>query len=195
VAKTSILVSLTYDSDKRFQTFENLIPYFEPQRYQNFIIDAFHIRIREKDAAKIHADDFKVVFSLVFPKRNTPLFFHLLVQRIRMLPPYHGISDLKLYLKRLKKIDNESGKLYIFLKVCINLFHKRPNMESVYKVIELVGTSPKSFEEAAKNAVETAAKSLEDIRIAEVAEFDMKVEGGMVVSYRAKVKISFKYKE
>jgi hypothetical protein len=68
-------------------------------------------------------------------------------------------------------------------------------MDSVYKVIELVGTSPKSFEEAAKNAVETAAKSLEDIRIAEVAEFDMKVEGGMVVSYRAKVKISFKYKE
>ncbi len=68
-------------------------------------------------------------------------------------------------------------------------------MESVYKVIELVGTSPNSFEEAAKNAVETAAKSLQDIRIAEVTEFDMKVEGGKVVSYRAKVKISFKYKE
>lgn len=68
-------------------------------------------------------------------------------------------------------------------------------MDSVYKVIELVGTSTKSFEEAAKNAVETAAKSLEDIRIAEVAEFDMKVEGGKVVSYRAKVKISFKYKD
>jgi flavin-binding protein dodecin len=68
-------------------------------------------------------------------------------------------------------------------------------MDSVYKVIELVGTSPKSFEEAAKNAVETAANSLEDIRIAEVAEFDMKVEAGKVVSYRAKVKISFKYKE
>jgi flavin-binding protein dodecin len=68
-------------------------------------------------------------------------------------------------------------------------------MESVYKVIELVGTSPKSFEDAARNAVETAAKSLEDIRIAEVAEFDMKVEEGKVVSYRAKVKISFKYKD
>ncbi len=68
-------------------------------------------------------------------------------------------------------------------------------MESVYKVIELVGTSPNSFEEAAKNAVETAAKSLQDIRIAEVAEFDMKVEDGKVVSYRAKVKISFKYKD
>ena len=68
-------------------------------------------------------------------------------------------------------------------------------MESVYKVIELVGTSPNSFEEAARNAVETAAKSLQDIRIAEVTEFDMKVEDGKVVSYRAKVKISFKYKE
>lgn len=68
-------------------------------------------------------------------------------------------------------------------------------MESVYKVIELVGTSPKSFEDAARNAVETAAKSLQDIRIAEVAEFDMKVEDGKVVAYRAKVKISFKYKD
>lgn len=68
-------------------------------------------------------------------------------------------------------------------------------MESVYKVIELVGTSPNSFEDAARNAVETAAKSLQDIRIAEVAEFDMKVEDGKVVSYRAKVKISFKYKD
>jgi flavin-binding protein dodecin len=68
-------------------------------------------------------------------------------------------------------------------------------MDSVYKVIELVGTSPNSFEEAARNAVETAAKSLQDIRIAEVIEFDMKVEEGKVVSFRAKVKVSFKFKE
>jgi hypothetical protein len=68
-------------------------------------------------------------------------------------------------------------------------------MESVYKVIELVGTSPNSFEEAARNAVETAAKSLKDIRIAEVAEFDMRVESGKVVSFRAKVKVSFKFKD
>jgi flavin-binding protein dodecin len=68
-------------------------------------------------------------------------------------------------------------------------------MDSVYKVIELVGTSPNSFEEAARNAVETAAKSLQDIRIAEVAEFDMKVEDGKVVSFRAKVKVSFKFKD
>jgi Raf kinase inhibitor-like YbhB/YbcL family protein len=68
-------------------------------------------------------------------------------------------------------------------------------MESVYKVIELVGTSPNSFEDAARNAVETAAKSLQDIRVAEVAEFDMKVEDGKVVSFRAKVKVSFKFKD
>jgi hypothetical protein len=68
-------------------------------------------------------------------------------------------------------------------------------MDSVYKVIELVGTSPNSFEEAARNAVETAAKSLQDIRIAEVIEFDMKVEEGKVVSFRAKVKVSFKFKD
>ncbi len=72
---------------------------------------------------------------------------------------------------------------------------KGSKMESVYKVIELVGTSPNSFEEAARNAVETAAKSLQDIRIAEVAEFDMKIEEGKVAAYRAKVKISFKFKE
>lgn len=63
---------------------------------------------------------------------------------------------------------------------------------SVYKVIELVGTSPTSWEEAAKNAVETAGKSLRDLRVAEVSELDMKVEEGKVVAYRAKVKISFK---
>ncbi len=68
-------------------------------------------------------------------------------------------------------------------------------MESVYKVIELVGTSPSSWEEAAKNAVETAGKSLKDLRIAEAVEFDMKVEDGKVVAYRAKVKVSFKYQE
>lgn len=65
--------------------------------------------------------------------------------------------------------------------------------ESVYKVIELVGTSEKSWEEAAKNAVETAAKSLKDLRVAEIGELDMKVEDGKVVAYRAKVSLSFKY--
>lgn len=68
-------------------------------------------------------------------------------------------------------------------------------MESTYKVIELIGTSPNSWEEAAKNAVETAAKSLKDLRIAEVVEFDLKVEEGKVIAYRSKVKVSFKYQE
>jgi flavin-binding protein dodecin len=66
-------------------------------------------------------------------------------------------------------------------------------MESVYKVIEVIGTSESSWEEAAKNAVETAAKSLSDIRVGEVKELDMRVENGKVTAYRAKVKISFKY--
>jgi len=68
-------------------------------------------------------------------------------------------------------------------------------MESTYKVIELIGTSPNSWEEAAKNAVETASKSLKDLRIAEALEFDMKVEEGKVSAFRTKVKISFKYQE
>ena len=68
-------------------------------------------------------------------------------------------------------------------------------MESVYKVIEVIGTSPTSWEEASKNAVETASKSLSDLRVAEVVEFDMRVEEGKVVAYRAKVKVSFKFKD
>jgi flavin-binding protein dodecin len=66
-------------------------------------------------------------------------------------------------------------------------------VESVYKIIELVGTSPNSWEEAARNAVETAGETLQDIRIAEVAQLDMKLEDNRVVSYRARVKLSFKY--
>ena len=65
--------------------------------------------------------------------------------------------------------------------------------ESVYKVIELVGTSTESWEKAAAAAVETAAQSLHDLRIAEVVELDMQIEDGKVVAYRAKVKVSFKY--
>jgi len=65
--------------------------------------------------------------------------------------------------------------------------------ESVYKVIELVGTSTESWEKAAAAAVETAAKSLRDLRIAEVAQLDIQLEEGKVRAYRAKVKVSFKY--
>jgi len=65
--------------------------------------------------------------------------------------------------------------------------------ESVYKIIELVGTSTESWEKAASTAVERAAQSLRDLRIAEVAELDMHIENGKVLAYRAKVKVSFKY--
>ena len=64
---------------------------------------------------------------------------------------------------------------------------------SVYKVIELVGTSESSWEDAATRAVETAGKSLRELRIAEIAKLDLKVEKGRVVAYRARVKVSFKY--
>jgi flavin-binding protein dodecin len=64
---------------------------------------------------------------------------------------------------------------------------------SVYKIIELVGSSPTSWEDAAKNAVETASKTLKDLRIAEVTELDMKIENGKITAYRAKVNLSFKY--
>jgi dodecin len=65
-------------------------------------------------------------------------------------------------------------------------------MGSVYKIIELVGTSEVSWEDAAKTALETAAQSLRDLRVAEVTELDVKLEG-KVVTYRAKLKVSFKY--
>ncbi|MDP8237742.1 MAG: dodecin family protein [Candidatus Hatepunaea meridiana] len=67
--------------------------------------------------------------------------------------------------------------------------------DSVYKVIELVGSSEKSWEDAVNNAIETAGKSLKDLRIAEVSKFDVKVENGRVVAYRARVSLSFKYKD
>lgn len=67
--------------------------------------------------------------------------------------------------------------------------------ESIYKVIELIGSSDKSWEDAAKKAVERAAKTLEDLRIAEVTNQDMKIEGGKVVAYRTKVKLSFRFRE
>ena len=65
--------------------------------------------------------------------------------------------------------------------------------ESVYKVIELVGTSTESWEKAATAAVEKAAQTLRDLRVAEVVELDMQLENGKVQYYRAKVKVSFKY--
>ena len=65
--------------------------------------------------------------------------------------------------------------------------------ESVYKVVEVIGTSTKSWDDAAKNAVETAAGSLRDLRVAEIVKQDMTVENGKVAAYRARVLVSFKY--
>ncbi len=65
--------------------------------------------------------------------------------------------------------------------------------DSIYRVTELVGTSSISWEDAAKQAVEAAAKSLKNLRVAEVTKLDMKVEDGKVIAYRARVSLSFKY--
>ncbi len=65
--------------------------------------------------------------------------------------------------------------------------------ETVYKVVEVIGTSTQSWEDAAKKAVETASKTLRDLRIAEVVKMDMKVENGKVLAYRTRVLLSFKY--
>ncbi len=67
--------------------------------------------------------------------------------------------------------------------------------ESVYKVIELVGTSSESWEKAAKAAVDKASKTLRDLRIAEITQLDMHLEDGKILAYRAKVKVSFKYED
>ncbi len=65
---------------------------------------------------------------------------------------------------------------------------------SIYKIIEVVGTSKSSWEDAAKNAVETAAKSLEDLRVGEIVKLDMTIDKGKVTAYRSRVNISFKFR-
>ena len=67
--------------------------------------------------------------------------------------------------------------------------------ESIYKVIELVGSSPTSWEEAVKKVVDEAGKTLHDLRIAEVSDLDVKIENNKIAAYRAKVKLSFKYEK
>lgn len=67
--------------------------------------------------------------------------------------------------------------------------------ESVYTIIEVVGTSTKSWEDAAMNAVNTASKSLRDLRVAEIVQFDLKIENGKVAAFRARVNLSFKYQK
>jgi len=67
--------------------------------------------------------------------------------------------------------------------------------ESVYTVIELVGTSTESWEKAAMNAINTASKSLKDLRVAEIVQFDLKIENGKVVAFRTRINVSFKYQK
>jgi dodecin len=69
----------------------------------------------------------------------------------------------------------------------------KASAEAIYKVIEVIGTSTKSWEDAAVSAVETAGRTLRDLRIAEVVKMDMKVDGGKVVAFRTRVLVSFKY--
>ncbi len=70
---------------------------------------------------------------------------------------------------------------------------RKPASEGIYRVTEVIGTSATSWEDAAKNAVAAAAKTLRDLRIAEISKLDMKVEDGKVVAYRARILLSFKY--
>jgi flavin-binding protein dodecin len=70
---------------------------------------------------------------------------------------------------------------------------KKGTGEGVYRVIDVIGTSKRSWEDAARNAVETATRSLRDLRIAEVQKLDVKIENGKIVAYRARVQVSFKY--
>jgi flavin-binding protein dodecin len=70
---------------------------------------------------------------------------------------------------------------------------KKAAGEGVYRVIDIIGTSKRSWEDAAKNAVETATRSLRDLRIAEVQKLDVKIDNGKIVAYRARVQVSFKY--
>lgn len=69
----------------------------------------------------------------------------------------------------------------------------KKSADTVYKIVEVVGSSPKSWEDAASAAVSAAAKTLRDLRVAEITKLDMKIENGKVVAYRARVSMSFKY--
>jgi len=69
----------------------------------------------------------------------------------------------------------------------------KKEIDAVYRVTDVIGTSPNSWEDAARNAVKTASKSLRDLRIAEVSKLDVKIEGGKVVQFRTRLSLSFKY--
>jgi hypothetical protein len=109
---------------------------------------------------------------------------------------FYSTTSYKLLLLVSKSCIVEmprAGRIILEVVQDVHMTRRMIMTESVYKVIELVGTSEESWEKAAANAVETAAKSLRDLRIAEVVELDMVIESGRVRAYRSKVKVSFKY--
>jgi hypothetical protein len=77
----------------------------------------------------------------------------------------------------------------------VTMAKKSKDENQVYKIVEVVGSSPTSWEDAARAAVESAAKSLRDLRVAEITKLDMKLDNGKVVAYRARVSMSFKYED
>jgi flavin-binding protein dodecin len=88
--------------------------------------------------------------------------------------------------KEISQINNSSET---------NMAKKSKDENAVYKIVEVVGSSPTSWEDAARAAVEAAAKSLRDLRVAEITKLDMKLDNGKVVAYRARVSMSFKYED
>jgi flavin-binding protein dodecin len=92
--------------------------------------------------------------------------------------------------RRTKKYRNANINLE---KKMAKAKSRKARGESVYRITELVGTSSVSWEDAAKRAIETAAGSLRDLRVADIIKLDVKVDGGKVVAYRARVSLSFKY--
>ena len=97
------------------------------------------------------------------------------------------------FVRRLSSINKPQNRRLMFKCNLTIQTEGGRKMSSVYKVIEVIGGSEKSWEDAAKKAVELTAKSLKEIRIAEVKELDMRIEEGKVVEYRVKLRVSFKY--
>jgi flavin-binding protein dodecin len=100
--------------------------------------------------------------------------------------------EMRLFDKN-RSTDKDKESNFVNLKKGKIMAGKAGSAESVYKIVEVIGTSTKSWDDAAKNAVETAASTLRDLRIAEIVKLDMKVEDGKVQAYRARVLLSFKY--